>query len=66
MALVYADIELINAEDITLAKRNIIGVEDIKSMHVNMLVDTGAFMMAINESIQAQLQLPFKQNVKHN
>jgi clan AA aspartic protease len=64
MALVYADIELINAEDITLAKRNIIGVEDIKSMHVNMLVDTGAFMMAINESIQAQLQLPFKQKRK--
>lgn len=64
MGLVYADIELINAEDITLAKRNIISAEDIKSMHVNMLVDTGAFMMAINESIQAQLQLPFKQKRK--
>lgn len=64
MGLVYADIELINAEDITLAKRNIIAEEDIKSMHVNMLVDTGAFMMAINESIQAQLQLPFKQKRK--
>lgn len=34
MGLIYADIELINAEDITLAKRNIIGSEDIKSMHV--------------------------------
>jgi clan AA aspartic protease len=64
MGLVYADIELINAEDITLAKRHIIGEEEIKSMHVNMLVDTGAFMMAINESIQAQLQLPFKQKRK--
>ena len=64
MGLVYADIELINAEDITLAKRNIIGNEEIKSMHVNMLVDTGAFMMAINETIQAQLQLPFKQKRK--
>ncbi len=64
MGLVYADIELINAEEFTLAKRNIIGSEDIKSMHVNMLVDTGAFMMAINESIQAQLQLPFKQKRK--
>ena len=60
MGLVYADIELINAEDITLAKRNIIGNDEIKSM----LVDTGAFMMAINESIQAQLQLPFKQKRK--
>ncbi len=64
MGLVYADIELINAEDITLAKRNIIGNDEIKSMHVNMLVDTGAFMMAINETIQAQLQLPFKQKRK--
>lgn len=64
MGLVYADIELINAEDITLAKRNIIGNDEIKSMHINMLVDTGAFMMAINETIQAQLQLPFKQKRK--
>lgn len=66
MELVYADIELINAEDITLAKRNIIGNDEIKSMHINMLVDSGAFMMAINENIQAQLQLPFKQNEKPN
>ncbi|MDI9365300.1 MAG: hypothetical protein QM541_10145 [Flavobacterium sp.] len=43
MGLVYADIELKNAEDITLAKRNSITEEDIKSVHVNMLVNTGAF-----------------------
>jgi clan AA aspartic protease len=64
MGLVYADIELINADDIVLAKNNIIGQEEIKSMHVNMLVDSGAFMMAINENIQAQLHLPFKQKRK--
>ncbi|MFM9840804.1 MAG: retroviral-like aspartic protease family protein [Cyclobacteriaceae bacterium] len=64
MGLVYADIQLINADDIALAKNNIIGQEEVKSMHVNMLVDSGAFMMAINESIQAQLQLPFKQKRK--
>jgi clan AA aspartic protease len=64
MGLVYADIELINADDIALAKNNIIGQEEIKSMRVNMLVDSVAFMMAINESIQAQLQLPFKQKRK--
>jgi clan AA aspartic protease len=64
MGLVYADIQLINADDIALAKNNIIGQEEIKSMRVNMLVDSGAFMMAINESIQAQLQLPYKQKRK--
>lgn len=58
MGLVYADITLINGEDITLARRNIIGQEEIKQMHINMLVDTGAFNLCINEDIQAQLQFP--------
>jgi clan AA aspartic protease len=59
MGLVYADIELINADDIALAKRNIIGNEDVKRLSLNMLVDSGAYMMAINETIQSQLELPF-------
>ena len=59
MGLVYADIELINTEDITLAKHHIIGEEEIKKVHLNMLADSGAYMMAINEHIQAILQLPF-------
>ncbi len=59
MGLVYADIELINATDLVNAKRNIIGKEEVKRMHLNLLVDSGAYMMAINETIQAQLDLPF-------
>jgi clan AA aspartic protease len=58
MGLVYADVTLINGEDITLAKRNIIGEEEIRKMHINMLVDTGALMLCINETIQEQLQFP--------
>jgi clan AA aspartic protease len=58
MGLVYADVELINGEDLVLARRNIIGEDEIKRMPVRMLVDTGAYMLAINESIQEQLQLP--------
>jgi hypothetical protein len=58
MGLVYADIELINADDIALAKRNIIGGDEIKRVHIHMLVDSGAYMMAINETIQQQLDLP--------
>lgn len=57
--MVYAEITLINADDIALAKRNLIGEEEIKKMTVTMAVDSGAYMMAINESIQAQLNLAF-------
>lgn len=59
MGLVYADITLINGEDLILARRNMIGEDEIKQMEVSMLVDSGAYMMAINESIRQQLDLPF-------
>jgi clan AA aspartic protease len=58
MGLVYADIELINGEDITLARRHIIGEEEIKRMNISMLVDSGAYNLCINETIQEQLQFP--------
>src|ERR1044072_2411133 len=64
MGLVYADVELINAEDIGLARRNIIGNEEVKRMHVNILVDSGAYMMAVNDTIQEQLNLPFVEKRK--
>ena len=59
MGLVYADIELINTTDLEMARRHIIGEEEVKRIHVNMLVDTGAYNLCINESIQEQLDLPF-------
>ena len=62
--MVYADIELINADDEALAKKHIIGLEEIKRLTVSMLVDTGAYNLCINESIQAQLQLPFVEKRK--
>jgi len=58
MGLIYAEIELTNAEDIALARRSVIGQEEIKTMKVDMLVDSGAYNLCINESIQEQLQLP--------
>ena len=64
MGLVYADITLINGEDLTLAKRHIIGQEEVKQMTISMLADSGAYMMAINENIQEQLQLPFREKRK--
>ena len=59
MGSVYADIELINGGDLEMARRHIIGAEEVKRMRVNMLVDSGAYSMAINETIQEQLDLPF-------
>jgi clan AA aspartic protease len=62
--MVYADIELINADDLALVRRNLLDKDDVKRMHVQMLADSGAYMMAINETIQEQLQLPFKEKRK--
>ena len=57
MGLIYADIELINAIDLGLAKRHEIGEEEVERMQVSMLVDTGSVYMCINETVQEQLQL---------
>jgi clan AA aspartic protease len=61
MGTVYADIELINAGDLEMVRRHLMDKDEVKRMVVSMLVDSGAYMMAINESIQEQLQLPFKE-----
>lgn len=58
MGLVYAEIELINGDDLALQRRFIIGEEEVKRMKVTALVDTGSYMLCINENIQEQLQLP--------
>ncbi len=64
MGLVHADITLINAGDIEMAKRHIIGEDEIKQMTVSMIVDSGAYMLAINETIQEQLNLSFVEKRK--
>jgi clan AA aspartic protease len=64
MGLVYADIELINAYDLEQARRHIIGEDEVKRMPLNILIDTGSYMLAINESIQEQLQLPIVEKRK--
>ena len=59
MGLVYADIELTYTVDQENARRNFIGQDEIRSLHLNILVDSGAYMLAINKTIQSQLELPF-------
>jgi clan AA aspartic protease len=65
MGMVYADMELINAGDIEMVRRNLMDKDEIKRMTVNMIVDSGAYMMAINETIQGQLELPFIEKRKN-
>ena len=59
MGLVYAEIDLINGGDMYLYRQNQIKEEDIKQVKVTALVDRGAYMLTINETVRAQLDLPF-------
>jgi len=58
MGMVYADVELINGLDEGNARRHIIGEDEIRRFPVNILVDSGSYMLAKTEEIQEYLQLP--------
>ena len=55
--MVYAEVQLINAAEKEMAKRHLIGEDEINQISLNMLVDSGAYMMAINETICHALNL---------
>ncbi|MCU0443441.1 MAG: aspartyl protease family protein [Microscillaceae bacterium] len=57
MGLIRTEIELLNSDDIALSRKSFITKDQIKKMAVAALVDTGAFMLAINENVKAQLDL---------
>ena len=58
MGFVYAEVKLTNGVDLLDAKRHMIGEEEVRSISIVTLVDTGCVRLAINENIQAYLQLP--------
>jgi clan AA aspartic protease len=58
MGLVYADLELISGDDLALYRRGFITEDEIKRMRVTVLVDSGAYMLVINDHIKEQLDLP--------
>jgi clan AA aspartic protease len=60
MGYTYADIKLVNAGDMELAKRHLMDENDIKQMTVKALVDTGCITFCINDTIQEVLQLSKK------
>jgi clan AA aspartic protease len=57
MGLVYADIELINSFELIACKKGIIPKSEVKRMKISALVDSGAYMLSINEEIKLQLGL---------
>ena len=57
MGLVYAEITLINSDDIALNRRGYLKKEEIREMQVTAMVDSGATMLAINENVKNQLGL---------
>ncbi len=59
MGLIHTEIELINAGDIALVRKNYIDQVDIKRITIDMIVDKSTYYLCINEEIQAQLQLSF-------
>jgi clan AA aspartic protease len=58
MGMVYADIELLNGDDVALHRRSFIAEDEIRRIVVNMTVDSGAIMLSINEEIRQALGLP--------
>jgi clan AA aspartic protease len=57
MGLVYADIELISADDEALHRRGYLPQAEIRRINITALVDSGAYMLAINETVRRQLDL---------
>lgn len=61
MGLVYAEIDLLNGGDVYLKRQKLLDEKDVKQVRVKALVDSGAYMLSINETVRAQLDLPFIQ-----
>ncbi len=57
MGLIRTEIELISSVDLILARKGQIKEEEVKRLHVTALVDTGAYMLVINENVKRQLGL---------
>jgi len=57
MGLIRAEIELISSDDLAYARKGDIKLTDIKRIKIKALVDSGAYMLVINENIKRQLGL---------
>ena len=64
MGLIYAEITLANGHDYYLSKQGQLPKEEVKQVTVKALVDSGAYMLVINESVKRQLDLSVYENRK--
>ena len=58
MGHVHAEIEIINSIELELAKRHLMDPDEVKRMHITVMVDSGAWKLCINENIQSIMNLP--------
>ncbi len=58
MGMVYANILIRNGDDVALHRQNLKGEDEIRQMEIQVLVDSGAIMLTINEELQKALDLP--------
>jgi clan AA aspartic protease len=64
MGLVHAEIEIINGDDLSLTRRNLMDKDEVRRMTVSMLVESGAYNLCINEVIQEQMEFPLVEKRK--
>jgi len=64
MGLIYADIILSNSVEETAFKKGLVAEKDVKKINVKALVDTGAYMLTINDAIADQLDLMIQDSVE--
>ncbi len=57
MGMIHAELELINTIDLAMVRRKLIDESKVRKVTVVALVDSGAYMMFINEPIKEQLGL---------
>jgi len=57
MGFIKAKIEIANSYDMGTARRGKMKKEDIRKQEIEILVDTGAYNLSINENLVAQLGL---------
>ena len=58
MGMIYAEIQLTNCDDLALSRRQLLDSSKVRSMQVKANVDSGAYMLCLNEQVAAQLDLP--------
>jgi clan AA aspartic protease len=59
MGIIHTEVNLVNAGDFEMARRCMLDEDEVRKINVSVLVDTGAWMLSINENIQEFLQLPY-------